>query len=178
MDIKNPSIDPERIKSIIQRRLSQWSKEIKQNLPDVLKREPVYWATITEPEYLMIVFLTRDDQKRIEEAMSKGQNPFLGLITTSGGPAAIRMERARFATIDNNSVKNGFTFSLGQDSTIILINHQQYIETKDIGPVSYTISLAYILSYGNDINSVNVFDYLDGLLAFSESVWRIARAGT
>ncbi len=178
MEIKNPSIDPEKIKLIIQRHLSQWIKDIKQKLPEVLTREPAYWATITEPEYLMIVFLTPQDQKRIKESMSKGQNPFLGLITTSGGPAAFRLEKAKSMTIDNCRVNNSFTFSLGQDSTAILINHQQSIETKEIGQVSYIVSLAYILSYGDEINNANVYDHLDGLLAFSETIWRKVNART
>jgi len=177
MPIKDTDIDQERIKSIIQSRLSKTSKEVKEGFPEVLKRDPVYWATICEPEYLMIVFLTSDDQKRLDRAMSLSQNPFVGLITTSVGPAAFRVEKAKYMTISGCQVTNSFTFSLGRDSTVILENHQQSVETKDMGPVSYTVPLAYILSYGDDINSVTVYDYLDGLIAFSESNWRKASAG-
>jgi len=172
MNIKGPSVDRERINSIVQNRLLFVSSELKQVFPAVLRQEHVLWATICEPEYLMLVFLTNEDKIRIDNSRSKRINPYLGLVTTGKEGAAFRIEKSKYMTISSCRVENSYALSLGPDSTILLIDHQQSIKTKDMGPISYTISLAYILSYGEEINDTTLYDYLDGLIAFSENIWR------
>jgi hypothetical protein len=176
METTSPDIDRSRIKSIIHNRLSSASLELQQLFPEVLRRKPILWATICEPTHLILVFLNPEDKKRIEEFVSKRINPFPGLITIDKGGAAFRIEKAKYMTISSCRVENSYTFSLGQDSTVILVDHQQTIKTRDMGTVSYTIPLAYILSYGEEIDGMTVYDYLDGLIAFSENMWRKAGA--
>ena len=174
MKTNESALDPERIKSIIEKRLVRAPSEAKTSFPDVLKQERIPWVTISEPEYLMIIFLTTEDEKRVNECILKKINPFLGLITTGPQGAAFRVEKSRYMAIRSCSVSNSFALSLGPDSTILLENHKQSVETNDIGTFSYTVPLSYILSYGDEINHATVCEYLEGLVAYSTNMWREA----
>lgn len=172
MQANDSTPEPGRITSIIEKRLVHAPSEAKITFPPVLKQDRVLWATISEPEYLMVVFLTAEDEKRINECVSKRINPFIGLITTGAQGAAFRVEKARYTTMKSCSVSNSFAFSLGPDSTILLEDHHQTIQTSDIGAVSYTVPLAYIISYGDEIDHATVYEYFEGLVAYSTNIWR------
>lgn len=120
----------------------------------------------------MVTFLTAEEEKRFNECVSKRTNPFVGLITTEPKGAAFRVEKAKYTTLKSCTVTNSFGFSLGPDSTILLEDHHQTVQTTDIGTVSYTVPLAYIISYGDDIDRATVYEYLEGLVAYSTNMWR------
>jgi hypothetical protein len=117
---------------------------------------------------LIVAFLTSEEENRFKEYISRQLDPFVGLITTRSERAEFRAERVRYATVRSCTVTNSFGFSLGPDSAILLEDHHQIIETADIGTVSYTVPLAYIISYGDSIDCMTV----EGLLAYSTSMWR------
>lgn len=171
MEVSDRPIDLEKIKSIIEKRLVHAPQEAKSVFPAVLQQKQVSWATISEPQYFMIVFLTPEEKKRINEFREKRLNPFPGLITSGSEGAAFRVE-SRYLTIRSCTVSNSFALSLGPDSTVIIENHSQSVNPKDIGPISYKIPLAYLLSYGNEINTATLYEYFDGLVAYSTNVWR------
>ncbi len=169
----NTPTDLEKVKSVIEKRLIQARPDVKATFPPVLRQGRVLSAIISEPEYLMVMFLTEEEEKRYSECISRQINPFVGLITTGSEKATFRVEKARCVTVRSCTVTNNlFSFSLGPDSTIFLEDHHQTIETVDIGEVSYTVPLAYIISYGDDINRTAVHEYLDGLVAYSTNMWR------
>jgi hypothetical protein len=170
----DPDFDAKKINEIIVKRLSRISPSLKQHFPVVLQKEKIFWATISEAEYLMIVFLTSKDENRINEFISKNLNPFPGLITTRKESAAIRAEKSRYMLLNSCSISNSYTFSLGNDSTIILENHTQSIDTQEFGTIQYRVPLAYIISYGDEINKATVYEYFDGLVAYSTNMWREA----
>ena len=172
MDTNFFQVEQARIKSIIKERLVTAPTEAKAVFPDVLKRQRVPWASISEAEYLMVIFLNEEDERRINECITKKINPFLGLVTTGSQGAAFRIEKSRNMTIKSSSVTDSFALSLGPDSTIILEDFRQSINTKEFGRISYTVSLAYIISYGDEINKATIYDYFDGLVAYSISIWR------
>jgi hypothetical protein len=174
MKIAESVLDLERIKSIIDNRFIRAPSEAKTSFPNVLKQDQIPWVTVNNPQYLMIVFLNTEEKKRVDVCLSKNINPFLGLITTGPQGAAFRVEKSRYMVIKNCSVSNSFALSLGPDSTILLENHIQSVETNDIGTISYTIPLSYILSYGDEINHVTIYEYLEGLVAYSTNIWREA----
>jgi hypothetical protein len=172
MEVADRPIESERIKTIVDKRLVHAPQEAKSAFPAVLKQKKVLWATISEPHYFLIVFLTPEEKKRVDDFVRKGLNPFPGLITTASKGAAFKIERSRNTSIRSSDVSNSYTMSLGPDSTVLLEDHNQSINSKDLGTVSYKIQLAYVLSYGEEINTATLYEYFDGLLAYSTNMWR------
>lgn len=172
MEVADRRIESGKIKSIVEKRLVHAPQEVKSAFPAVLRQKQVSWATISESQYFMIAFLTPAEQKRIDDFVAKRVNPFPGLITTGSEGAAFRVDKSRYTTIRSCKVSNSFALSLGPDSTVLLEDHSQSIKSKDMGTVSYKIQLAYVLSYGNEINTATLYEYFDGLVAYSINVWR------
>lgn len=170
------NINSAKIKEIIEKRLAHAPEKIKKAFPDVLKHHQLSWVTISPSEYLMVVFLNPGDENRIKEYTSKRFDPFPGLITQGNQGSAFRVEKSRYMIIQSCSVENAYALSLGSDSTIIMANHKQSINTGDIGQVEYHIPLAYIISYGDEINKATVYEYFEGLIAYSINMWRVASA--
>lgn len=174
MEQNEQRIDPKQIAAVIEKRLVRAPQALKNKFPAVLKQERVSWATISEPEYLMVVFLTLEEEQRVNDFISKQLNPFPGLITTGNEGAAFRIDKSRNMNMRSCKVLNSFALSLGPDSTILLEDHSQTITTQGRGPISYGISLAYIVSYGDEINNATLFDYFEGLIVYSTNMWREA----
>lgn len=40
--------------------------------------------------------------------------------------------------------------------------------------LDYVVELAYIISFGDEINQANYLDFVDGLIAYSINEWRLA----
>lgn len=169
MDTK---INPDKIKELIEQRFTQAPALIKKSFPAVLQNSPVSWITLSPPDYLMVVFLDPGDEVRIKEYISKKYDPFPGLITLENKGAAFRVDKARSMLIQSCTVENSYTLSLGGDSTIIMADHTQSLKTQELGQINYHIPLAYIVSYGSEINKATVYDYFDGLIAYSINMWR------
>jgi hypothetical protein len=168
----NVSAASGKIKSIIEKRLIQTLPDVKATFPPVLRQGKVLSAIVSHPEYLIVVFLTAEEEKRFKDCLSRQADPLAGLVTTGPEGAAFRVENARYTTARSCTVTNSFAFSLGPDSTILLEDHHQIIETADTGMVSYTIPLAFIISYGDDIDVTTVCEYLEGLVTYSTNMWR------
>ena len=168
----NIPAEPQKIRSIIKKRLIQAPPDIKAIFPQVLRQSKILSVIISEPEYLIVAFLTAEEEKRFNECVSKQIDPLVGLITTGPEKAAFRIDKAKCAIARSCSVTNKFSLSLGPDSTIVLENHHQIIQTADIGTVSYTLPLAYIISYGDDIDHATVYEYFEGLIVYSTNMWR------
>lgn len=166
------NINPDKIKEIIEQRFTQAPAIIKKSFPDVLQNSPISWITLSPPDYLMVVFLNPGYENRIKEYTSKRYDPFPGLITLENKGAAFRVDKSRNMLIQSCTVNNSYALSLGSDSTIILSNHKQSIKTQELGQVDYDIPLAYIVSYGDEINKATIYDYFDGLIAYSINIWR------
>ncbi len=164
--------DLEKIRSIIEKRLVRAQSDVKAAFPPVLKQDRILSATISEPKYMIIAFLTEGEEKRFNDCLSRQINPFAGLITTGSEKAACRAEKAKYATVRSCTIVGSFGISLGPDSTIILEDHHQVIDTYDAGTMSYTVPLAYIISYGNDIELETAYEHLDSLIAYSVNMWR------
>jgi len=165
-------INPDKIKEIIEQRFAQAPAIIKKSFPDVLQNSPVSWITLSPPDYLMVVFLDPGDEIRIKEYTSKKYDPFPGLITLENKGAAFRIDKSRSMLIQSCTVKNSYALFLGSDSTIIMADHTQSIKTQELGQINYHIPLAYIVSYGSEISKATVYDYFDGLIAYSINMWR------
>ncbi len=146
MEVSHRPIEPGKIQSIVEKRLVHAPQEAKTAFPAVLQLKQVSWITITEPLYFMIVFLTPEERERINELVIKRLNPFPGLITTGSEGAVFRVTGSRYVAIRKCTVSDAFALSARSDSTIIVEDHSQSINSKGIGIMSYKIPLAYVLS--------------------------------
>lgn len=104
-------------------------KEIKESLPPILSRSNIMPFLYEGDFYFILIFVTKDEAKRLKKIVKKGENPFPYLIKPKGvkKPVAIAFDRSRYGLIDNVAVENMFCFSLGKDCTIILNAFKQVI---------------------------------------------------
>jgi hypothetical protein len=169
-------VDRKRVFSILRTRLDDAPPDVKETFPTVVRQNPPKILVSAQPNYLMVVYLSPEEDVRIKRCIDRRMNLFPGLIATGGEPAAFRLDGSKYVTIDNNEISNLFALSLGPDSTVWLQNHHQSINTSDAGRVSYTVALAYIVTYGKEIDRSTVYDYLDGLVVHSVKEWRTRHA--
>lgn len=171
-----PSI--EKIRDIVERRLIRVDDQLKKNFPDVLNVSNVHWISFGNDSLLSLIFVTENDLDRIRSYETKNFEPFPGLFTTDGeAPAAFFFEKKRFVVARGNKVVDGISFLFGADTTLIVIDHKQELNTKELGKITYTIPLGYFISFGEDVSPDNVYERLDELVAFSVNMWRESRGG-
>lgn len=165
----------DRLSDIIHKRLISVPKNIRDSMPPIFTKDKPLWFSRMSDLYFMVVFFNASDFKRIDSLIQKGFDPFPGLITTDKDvQAAFRLEKSRNTFISNCTVKNMYGLSLGKNTSIILCNHQQSINTIEVGMLDYVVELAYIISFGDEINQANYLDFVDGLIAYSINEWRLA----
>jgi len=162
-----------RIKTIVEERLIRVTPEIKEILPTIF-REKIDFFTVLTDTHMVLDFIDEAEKERIQKLIEKNIHPFPYLIKpeeTAGG-CAFRFEKTKYALIEDCTVENMFSFSLGKDSTIILRNHTQIVNTRELGIYKYLIQLAYIISFGDEINRHNFYGALEDLIAYSLKTWR------
>jgi len=74
--------------------------------------------------------------------------------------------------MENTIVENTVAYSIGRDSSFIIINHSQILTTPESGTLKYKVPLAYIISFGDNITPDTAYDHLDELIAYSVKLWR------
>ncbi|MCK4731662.1 MAG: hypothetical protein KAT65_04305 [Methanophagales archaeon] len=165
--------DQGRLKNIIEKRLLRVPSEIKKFFPPVLSKPGVSFFTFSTDTYLILAFIDEVEKKRIEKLIKKGYHPFPGLIADdTSTPVAFRFKKSRNVFLERCTVENMFSLSLGGDSTVILCNHLQSINTFELGVYRYVVQLAYIISFGSEINRDNLYDFVEDLIAYSFKQWR------
>lgn len=167
----NFQIDIEKMQSIFQSLLGI-SKTLKTSIPQVLLDENVKWIHFLTPKYLIFSILSQREFDRVNSLMEKNINPFPGLINTEATKAAFRFDKALQCTLKGCTVSNMISISLGQDSTISIIDHSQELNTIELGQYKYIIELTYLVSFGDIINKANIYDYIIELVNHSVEEWR------
>ncbi|MCJ7508281.1 MAG: hypothetical protein MUO85_06065 [candidate division Zixibacteria bacterium] len=166
-----PSI--ERIRDIVERRLTKVDVETKNAFPSVLKLPSVHWVSLGNDALLSLLFITDDDLGRIKSYQTQNFEPFPGLFTTDSTlPAAFGFSKSRFGVVRGCSVTNSISFSVGKDTTFIVLDHTQSIETKELGVINYKLPLGYFVSFGDEITPDNAYENLEELIVYSIKVWR------
>jgi len=165
-------IDNTKIKELIDRRIIQVPKEIKEVLPDVIQDE-VRWVAFSNEKLMLLIFLDIEEMKRIQEYSNKGYDLFPGFITTSEGVGAgMRMINSKYGFVSGCSVSGMYSFSVGPDSSFVVQNHIQSLKTNELGNIEYTIPLAYVVSFGEDASESNSYEALEDLISYSIKTWR------
>lgn len=177
MSRKDIKIDE--LRSVVEECLRLVPKTEYERLPDVLleKGQTRFFILIND-KFIIIDFLDDEEAKRISTLNEKGYFPFPGLIKPDQleMSAAIRFEKAKNALVQGCSFNNIFSFSVGKDSTIIIQNHKQKIRTEELGESNYTIKLAYLISFGDEITPSNIYDVVRDLMLESFRKWGIKLA--
>jgi hypothetical protein len=148
--------------------------DIAKYLPSVLTEPQVHILTLLSDTYFVLAFFNETEWNKIKDFRERGlQPPLPFLIKPEGsmGPSAFSVEKTKNFLFRNNQVRNQYSFSLGKDSTVLLIEHRQSIESDEL-TADYTIGLAYLVSFGEEITSNNFYDFLEDLAAYSFKVWR------
>jgi hypothetical protein len=177
--MSNTRIDYVRLRTVIEDCLKQIPKTEYVHLPEVLlEKGQTRFFILSTDEFIIIDFLDDEEAKRISDLKEKNYFPFPGLIKPKQlkMSAAFQFERAKYAFVQGCSVNNMFSFALGRDSTIIIQNHSQQIKTEELKESIYTIKLAYLISFGDDITQSNIYDVVRDLMLESFRNWGIKLA--
>lgn len=173
---KSFNIDRTKINDILQRRFVVAPDLYKDSFPEILRQHPLDWVSISNDQILALIFVSQADRKRINDYQLKNYLPFPGLYTTRPGTRAIfSMKGCRFSVVKDVTVKNAVAYSIGEDTSFIIINHCQILTTPDADTIQYTIPLAYVISFGDNITPETAYDHLDELIAYSVKFWRQSR---
>jgi len=160
------------IDHIIRTRLLQSPADVKSHFPPILHNPDLAWGVLMTSQFFLLTFLTKEVGESLSESTNKGYGPYPGLIT---------IEKERKASFDlagrNNffidcKIKNLYSFRINPDTTAIIQNHHQILNTRELGTVKYVVDLSYLLSFGEEITLDNYISYLDGLIVYSIEYWR------
>lgn len=177
--MSNTAIDYVRLRTVIEECLKQIPKTGYVHLPEVLlEKGQTRFFILSTDEFIIIDFVDDEEAKRISDLKEKNYFPFPGLIKPKQlkMSAAFRFEKAKNAFVQGCSVNNMFSFALGRDSTIIIQNHSQQIKTEELKESIYTIKLAYLISFGDEITQSNIYDVVRDLMLESFRKWGIELA--
>jgi hypothetical protein len=169
-------IDSGKIRTVIEECLRKIPKTEYMRLPKVLSEKgQTRFFILSTDEFVIIDFLDDEEAKRISDLKEKKYTPFPGFIKpkTVEMSAAFRFEKAKYAFLKGCSINNMFSFSLGKDSTIIIQDHKQLIKTEGLKEYSYTIKLAYLISFGDEITQSTIYDVVKDLMLESFRTWGI-----
>lgn len=169
----NTVVDHERLKDIIEKHLLGAPNEAKVSFVPVLRNPDVSWFTFSTDKYFMLTFIDAAGKKRIDELLKISHHPFPGLIAEKDSvPAAFHFEKSLNAFLKGYSVPpDMFSLSLGEDSTVILCNHTQAVKTLELGEYEYAVELAYVISFGKEINSKSMYDFIENSIIYSIKQW-------
>jgi hypothetical protein len=166
------NIDNSKIEKLIERRIIEVPPEIKNCFPEVVRGE-VRWVAFSDDKLMFLIFLDANEMKRIEEFSKNSFDLFPGFITTNEEiGAGIRLTNSKYAFFSGNSISGMYSFSVGHDSSFVVKDHRQSLKTNELGEINYTIPLAYVVSFGEDISETNIYETLEELVSYSIKAWR------
>jgi hypothetical protein len=166
------------LRRLIKKRLKNAPSEIKKSFPAVLNSQKIEYFSALDDKCFLIIFVDAKDKARIDSMVQRGRYPFPGLISyDSHMPSFFVLGKSQNIYIKNCTVSNAFSFVYGPDSTVVLQDHHQMIDIKDQGPYEYSIKLAYLITFGEEIAQENIIKSLDELITFSITQWRKNNAG-
>lgn len=168
------NIDSNRLEELLRKRLLRVPAEIRGSFPSVFSEPEVKPYVFVSDKYVLLAALNRMDRKRIARNVKRGREPFPGLISPDAlsVSASIRLQNLRNGFVTDCGFSDVFAFSLGEDCSLVVVNTKLTSRRRRLGVYNYTIGLAYIVSFGDDINSDNVYDFFEDLIAYSLKQWR------
>jgi len=166
------NIDQE-IQSIVDSRIFKAATSIKAKFPESISTGTGFYVNFGNEKFHIVVFLDNSERGALEDRLSKRYDPFPGLLTTEDGVgAAFRLENIKNSIIKSCVVKNSYALSLGKNTSIVLIDHTQEVDTQEMGLVKYVIDLAFIISFPDDSPTFSLRDSFDDLISYYISTRR------
>ena len=167
------TIDEERLNSIL-KRLFVVPPDLEDILPPILLQKSVSIFRLLTNSYFILAFFDEEGKKRTMKYMEEKNHPFPTLFAPEIVPTSIAFsfENSKNILLKGNTVINMFSLSLGKNTTIILQDHKISVKTEVFGNFEYTIDLAYIISFGDEIDISNFYNYLNDLITYSFTKWR------
>lgn len=147
--------------------------ENKKHLPKILRKKEVKFGIIQNKYLFMVYFIKPETQKKVEEYYKKYKDYFPGLFAFPQYKvgSAFSFDNSKNNYLKDNTVNNLYSFKIGKDSSFILENHNQTINTSEGVIIDYLIDLAYVIFFGESINSSNFQESLDSLIKHSIKIW-------
>ena len=145
--------------------------EVKSHFPKILHNPDMVPAVFVTNDFVLLTFIIKESLTRALE-LANGYGLYPGLITIKKDERAAFSLSGRNHFIINCNINNLVSFRISPDTTAIIQNHNQILNTKELGTVKYTIDLAYLLSFGKEITVSNYIPYLEGLIVRSIEYWR------
>ena len=165
-------IDPQLVE-IVNRRLQHVPSQLAHILPQIIFNGE--YSTYLARTHFILYFADERAFQRIQELIDQGLHPFPCLIVTENmdpsTPVALSFENSRNVMLESFSAEGSHSFFLGKDSTLVVCNHRQFCRI-DSRVLNYVIELAYIISFGSEINQFNYLHFLDDLIAYSLKQWK------
>jgi hypothetical protein len=157
---------------IVDDRLVRIAPEAKNVLPTILQGKMDFFTFLND-SYFALFFVDDADKDRIRDLRDRKIQPFPFLVKPKEivAGSAFSFDKSKFVWLEKCVVKNMFSLTLGKDSTVILVDHKQIINTKELGNYEFLVKLAYVISFGEEINRENFFVALEDLIAYSLKSW-------
>jgi hypothetical protein len=147
--------------------------DIAKYLPSVLTQPKVQIYTLFTEKYFILAFFNNTEWAKIRDFRERGITPLPFLIKPADNTRTtpFNVQNSKNILFRSNQVKNQYAFTIGDNSTVLIIEHKQVIESEEL-TTDYTIGLAYLVSFGEEITPNNFYNYLQDLVAYSFKVWR------
>ncbi len=119
--------------------------------------------------------MDQKEKERIRRLKERNIHPFFALIKPPDkqGPVFFRLgDGSRNMYFGKMMLKDGFAFSIGKDCTLVVEQVRQSVLLKEDERYDYNIDLAYIVSFGNEINRENALSFLKDTISYSFEIWR------
>ena len=166
-------ISNQEIHNIVNSRIFKAADSVKKHFPQSISSGSGFYLSFGNEKLHAIIFLDRSEKKSLDDRLKKQYDPFPGLLTTEEGiGAAFRFENSKNCIIESCAVTNSYALSLGKNSSIVLVNHNQEINTKELGALKYKIDLGFIITFPDDTTPFDLKDAFDDLISYYISTRR------
>jgi predicted dehydrogenase len=161
------------IHNIIDSRLFKAADSVKKRFPNSISSGSGFYVDFGNEKLHVILFLDRSEKDSLDARLQKRYDPFPGLLTTEEGiGAAFRFENSKNCIIEGFVVNNSYALSLGKNSSIVLVDHNQEIKTDELGVLKYKIDLGFIITFPGDSSPFDLNDAFDDLISYYISTRR------
>lgn len=166
-------IDQRKLDSQLRKLLSDIPQAKRKSLPQILLRKGVVPVIFSTDTYMLQVFLDGTSMEQIKLFQQKGYHPFPGLFSNdANAPCAFNLQGAVNTYLKGNIFENIFAFSLASnDSTAILENQKHTLRRLNDPAIEYQIDLAYLLFWGQNVNSSTYIKLHEDLIRYSLKIW-------
>lgn len=161
------------IKNIVDSRIFKAAASIRKYFPRSIVDGSGFYVNFGNEKLHVILFLEGSEKKALDIRLQNKYDPFPGLLSTEESVgAAFRFENSKNCIIERCAVSNSYALSLGKNSSIVLIDHNQEINTQELGVLKYKIDLGFIITFPDDSSPFDLKDAFDDLISYYISTRR------